>query len=171
MPGLEASLLETTLAITRGVAIAGSAEPFAAGNAARVRDQLASIAASRKNEVTPGRWNTWIVFRDLADEVAGTGLPFEAAERIHTAVMDRYRSAGVGTIYIDPDEEVEESSPVVRVLRYLDRAVSGVSGLSERVLQESEWDPPRIAEFISLGGERETQVPEADPGERQDGTH
>lgn len=153
MSALETSLLESTMTIVRGVVMAGVAEPHAAESAARVRGQWADIAASRKSEVTPGHWNAWIVFRDLADEIAGTGLRFEAAERIHIAATDRYRQAGVGPIYIDPDEEVEESSPMARVLGYLDHAVSGISVLSERVLQEVGWDPVRVAEVLSLGGE------------------
>lgn len=85
-----------------------------------------------------------MAFRDLAAEVAGTSERYGAAERVDLAATDRWRESWEGPINEDPNEEVDDSSPMARVLTLLDRTVTGVAGMPESGLREEGWDPANV---------------------------
>ena len=98
----------------------------------------------REGEVMPAQWNTWKIFEDLAAEVAGMGLQYEAAERINLAATDRWRENQHGPRYLDPNEEIDDSSPLALTLTRLGRVVSGVTMMPESAMLEASWDPVRV---------------------------
>jgi hypothetical protein len=154
----EGALMTSTLNTARDVVIRGDAAPGTAKHAADLSAQWAAMTSQwaatplgSTTEVTPGHWNTWMVFRDLAGEIAGASGRYEAAGRVDLAATDRWREGYPGFLWDDPDEEVDELSPIARSLAFLQRAVGGVAGLSETEMAEAGWDPLLVQEMIFAG--------------------
>jgi hypothetical protein len=92
--------------------------------------------------VLPGRWNAWLVFGMLMSEIAGDSSPHLAAERVYLALAMRFgegRRAGISA------EEIDDDSPMARVLSRVSRMVAGVAGASEGLR-----DPMVIREQLAL---------------------
>ena len=140
----ERSLMAATLDAVREAVMGGENTAGIAERAADLRGLWQVMASERQDEVMPGRWNTWAVFRDLAGELAGTDPRYEATERIDLAATDHWREPRSGPIYDDPDEEVDDSSPMARTLSRLVRAVAGVTGMAELGMREAGWDPVSV---------------------------
>lgn len=143
-PDAERSLMASTLEMVREVVMAGRATAEVSNRAADLSGRWQVMTDQDEDKVMPGQWNTWVVFRDLAAEVAGTGERYEATERVDLAATDRWRESWEGPIYDDPDEEVDDSSPMARVVTLLDRAVTGVAGMPESGMREEGWDPASV---------------------------
>jgi hypothetical protein len=147
----EGALMTSTLDAVRDVAIQGNVAPGTARRTADLSAQWAAMASEGPTGVKPGQWNTWLVFRDLASEIAGTSERYAAAERVDLAATDRWREGHPGPLRDDPDEEVDELSPMARSLAFLLRAVGGVAELPETGMVEVGWDPLLVQEMIFAG--------------------
>jgi len=155
----EGALMTSTLNTVRDVVIQGDAAPGTARHAADLSAQWAAMTSQwaamplgNTAKVMPGHWNTWMVFGDLAGEIAGVSGRYEAAERVHLAATDRWREGRPGPLLDDdPSEEASELSPMGRSLAFLQRAVGGVAGLSETGMAEAGWDPLLVQEMIFAG--------------------
>jgi len=144
----EGMLMASTLRLVRDVVVGGEAVAGAVSDAASLYGQWNVMTSEWSADVMPGQWNTWMVFRDLAGEVAAVGPRYESAERVDLAATDRWREHLPGPLLDDPGEEVDDASPVARTLAFLERAVAGVAGLSEAQLSEAGWDPVLVQEEI-----------------------
>lgn len=144
----ESVLMASTLQVVRDVVIRGEATADAARDAAGLSRQWGVMTSEREAGVMPGQWNAWMVFRDLASEITLSVPRYESAERVDLAATDRWREHLPGSLADDPDEEVDDSSPMARTLAFLTRAIAGVAGLSEARLREAGWDPALVQEEI-----------------------
>ena len=143
----ERELMASTLHVVSDVVIRGEARGVAR-DAERLSRQWNVMTTEREAEVMPGQWNTWMVFRDLASEVTATRPRYESAERVDLAATDRWREHLPGPLLDDPDEEIDDSTPMARTLAFLEQAVVGVAGLPDKRLREVGWDPVRVQEEI-----------------------
>jgi len=140
----EQSLMSGTLDAVREVAITGGATAEAAGRAAELAGRWKRLIGERENEVLPGQWNAWVTFESLAAEVAGTAGQYEATERLTLAATERWREPYPGRARrIDPDEEIDDASPMARTLARFRRVVEGISKMPQW-----SWDPVRVREQI-----------------------
>lgn len=141
----ERSLMASTLEVVRGAVMTGRVTEALSSRAEDLSRQWRVKTVAYQDEVLPGQWNTWVVFRDLAAEIAGTSKRYEAAERVDLAATDRWRETRQGPVLQDdPDEEIDDVSPMGRVLTVLDRSVTGVAGMPESDLREAGWDPANV---------------------------
>jgi hypothetical protein len=133
----ERSLMTSTLDTVREVVITDEAAPGIASGAAELAVRWEGLIIERENEVLPGQWNAWVTFENLSAELAGTLGQYEATERLTLAATDRWREPYRGKARrIDPDEEVEDTSPMARTLATFQRVVTGIAQMPE-----SQWDP------------------------------
>jgi hypothetical protein len=103
-----------------------------------------TLIADRGDQVLPGQWNAWITFEDLAAELAGRTETYQATERLTLAVTERWREPYPGKARrIDPNEEIDNGSPMAQTLRKFDRIVTEVARA-----QPQDWDPARLRERI-----------------------
>lgn len=138
----ERSLMASTLEIVRDVVIMGEVTTDMARAAAKLSARWQAWRAERPGGlpwVTPGQWNAWVVFADLTAEVAGTRKRYEATERLDNAATERWREFQGRARFIDPDEEIDDASPMAQTLSLFQRVVAGVGHMPE-----SEWDPVRV---------------------------
>jgi hypothetical protein len=137
----ERSLMASTLEIVRDVVIVGEVTTDMAWAAAKLsaRWQAWRRTALRLPWVSSGQWNAWVVFADLTAEIAGTCMRYEATERLDSAATERWREFQGRARFIDPDEEIDDASPMAQTLSLFQRVVAGVSHMPE-----SEWDPVKV---------------------------
>jgi hypothetical protein len=83
------------------------------------------------------------VFADLTAEVAGTCKRYEATEWLDSAATERWRELQNGCRFMDPDEEIDDASPMAQTLGLFDRVVAGIGHMSE-----SEWDPVKVQTWL-----------------------
>jgi hypothetical protein len=140
----ERSLMAATLGAVREAVLAGEVSVDVGKQATDLYRHWQVMAVEQRADVAPGQWNAWAVFRDIASEVAGASQLYEATERVDLAATDRWRESRQWPIYDDPNEEVDESSPMARTLNYLDQAVKGVAGAAELEMRKAGWDPVKI---------------------------
>jgi hypothetical protein len=128
----ERTLMMSTLDLVQEMAAAGYASTRAVAE-----DLVAGwqeLITVRQDEVLPGRSNAWVTFQDLAAELAGTSQSYDATERLTLAATDRWRDPyRRGPIRVDPDEEVEDASPMAITLAMFQRVVAGAARLPETV--------------------------------------
>jgi hypothetical protein len=67
---------------------------------------------------------------------------------LRTAATDRWREFQRGPIYLDPDEVVDDSSPLARTLSLFRRVVTGVAEMRETEMREAQWDPMTVQAHI-----------------------
>lgn len=150
----ERSLMTSTLQVVREAVMAGRVPDEVSGQAADLSERWQVFTSEHEDEVMPGQWNAWMVFRDLAAEVAGSSWRYEAAERVDLAATDRWRESFTrpGPIRDDPDEEADDASPMARMLSLLQRVVKGVAGVPEELMRREGWDPVNLQNRL-LGSE------------------
>lgn len=140
----EQSLMSRTLDAVRKAATMSEVATETADMAAELTGRWQRLIRERENEVLPGQWNAWVTFESLAAELAGATDQYQATERLTKAATERWREPYPGKARrIDPDEEVDDTSPMARILARFGRVVSGISQMPER-----PWDPVAVREEI-----------------------
>jgi hypothetical protein len=145
----ESAVITSTLDVLRACAIEGGPNTDTVRIASGLYERWQLLITERKREVRSGHWNTWVVFRELAAEVAGLSEHYSAAERVELAATKRWREEQRGPRYLDPDEEIDDDSPMARTLASLIRIVSGVAALSDSAISEAGWDPLAVQMLLS----------------------
>jgi len=138
----EVLLMASTMDVVREVVIAGESPQTA------VRAwELAAVWDPVIDEREPGApeglllLNVLGIFQSLALEIAEPGGGrYDSANWVPNAVEDRWRDLDdQGPVYLDPDEPVDDSSPLAQTLARFGRVISGVAAW-----QGPDWDPMRI---------------------------
>ena len=144
----ERSLIDSTLGTIRAVVMAGEVSLADRQEAAGLYAKWKVTIAQQEDDVPSGQWNMWMVFRNIAGEVAGAERLYESADRVNNAATFRWRdeeaeSTG-GLIVYDRDEVAEDSSPIAQTLEGLQRIVIGVSEISILIMEDVNWDPVKV---------------------------
>jgi hypothetical protein len=135
----EVPLMAATMDLVREVVIAGES-PQAAARASELSAAWEPVIEAREDEAPGGPLNVLATFEALAQEIADPSGRYDAANWAANAAELRWRDwDDPGSIYLDPDEQADDSSPMAQTLALFGRVVSGVAAL-----QGSEWDPVRI---------------------------
>lgn len=138
----ERSLMASTLELVRDGVIVGEVTADMARTAAKLSARWQAWLAERSCGlpfVDSGQWNAWVVFADLTAEVAGTCKRYEATERLDNAATERWREIQGRARFIDPDEEIDDASPMAQTLSLFQHVVAGVGQMPE-----SRWDPVEV---------------------------
>lgn len=147
----EDALMASTLDLVRNVVIHGEVAASTARGATDLSGRWTAMTLKEEAHVMPGQWNTWAVFRDLASEIARTVPEYEAAGRVDLAATDRWREDLPGPLWEDPDEEIDELSPMARSLAFFMQVVAGVAELPDTRIRSVGWDPLQVREMIFDG--------------------
>lgn len=108
------------------------------------------LVHARNDDVTSaGYWNALATFEGLMDDVLNGGSR-EGAERIAHAALGRWREDDPGIFHEDPELEVEDSSPIARIIGQLDLVVSEISSLPESSMRQMGGDPVKLQEILAL---------------------
>jgi hypothetical protein len=135
----EVPLMASTMDLVREVVIAGES-PQAARRASELAAAWEPVIEAREAETPAGLLNVLATFEALAQEIAGLSGRYDAANWAANAAEQRWQNWGdPGSIYLDPDQQVDDSSPMAQTLVLFARVVSEVAALPG-----PEWDPVRI---------------------------
>jgi hypothetical protein len=138
----EVPLMASTMDLVREVVIAGESPQTA------VRAwELVAVWEPVIDEPEPGApegpllLNVLGIFQSLAVEIAEPGGGrYDSANWVPNAVEDRWRDwDDPGPIYLDPNEPVDDSSPLAQTFARFGRVISEVAAW-----QGPDWDPVRI---------------------------
>jgi hypothetical protein len=138
----ERSLMASTLEMVRDVVIVGEVTTETSRAAADLSGRWQAWRAERPSGlpwVNPGQWNAWTVFAELTGEVAGTCKRYLATEWLDSAATERWRELQGRARFLDPDEEIDDASPMAQTLSLFERVVTGIGRMPE-----SEWDPVKV---------------------------
>ena len=139
----EVPLMVSTMDLVREVVIAGES-PQAAARACELAANWEPAIEARENETPVGPLNVLAAFEALAQEIADPSGRYDAANWAANAAEQRWRDwDDPESIYLDPDEQADDSSPVAQTLALFGRVVSEVAAL-----QGPEWDPVPIRALI-----------------------
>ena len=140
----EQSLIRRTLDAVREAATMGEVATEPAAMAAELAGRWQRLIHERESEVLPGQWNAWATFESLVEELAGSASQYEATKRLTKAATERWREPYPGKARrIDPNEEIDDASPMAQILARFSRVVDGISKMPER-----PWDPVAVREEI-----------------------
>jgi hypothetical protein len=133
--------MASTLESVREVVVAGEVTADLARGAAELSARWEALFTERDGDpfVLGGQWNAWVVFADLTAEVAGTRKRYEATERLDNAATMRWREPLGRARRIDPDEEIDDASPMAQTLSLFERVVAGIAQMPK-----SKWDPATV---------------------------
>lgn len=140
----EVLLMASTMDLVREVVIAGES-PQAAGRAWELSAAWEPVMDAREPEAPGGLLNVLEIFRSLALEIAEpSGGRYDSANWVLNAVEDRWREwDDQGPVYLDPDEQADDASPMAQTLARFGRVISGVAAWPG-----PDWDPVRIRAHI-----------------------
>lgn len=132
-------LMASTMDLVREVVIAGES-PQATARASELAAAWEPVIEAREDETPGGLLNVLATFEALAQEIANLSGRYDAANWAANAAEQRWRDwDDPGSIYLDPDEQADDCSPMAQTLALFDRVVSEVAAL-----QGPEWDPVPI---------------------------
>jgi hypothetical protein len=135
----EVPLMASTMDLVREVVIAGES-PRSAVRAWELAAAWEPVIEARENEEPCGPLNVLATFEALAQEIADPAGRYDSANWAANAAEQRWRDwDDPGSVYLDPDEQADDSSPTAQTLVLFGRVVSAVTAL-----QGPEWDPVPI---------------------------
>jgi hypothetical protein len=135
----EVLLMASTMDLVREVVIAGES-PQATARASELAAAWEPVIEARQDETPGGLLNVLATFEALAHEIANLSGRYDAANWAANAAEQRWRDwDDPGSIYLDPDEQADDCSPMAQTLALFGRVVSEVAAL-----QGPEWDPVPI---------------------------
>jgi hypothetical protein len=138
----ERMLMASTLAMVRDVVIVGQVTTKTSRDAAALSRRWQAWRSERPSglpRVNPGQWNALAVFADLTAEVAGTCPRYQATEWLDSAATERWREFHGRARFLDPDEEIDDATPLAQTLSLFQRVVAGIGHMPE-----SEQDPVKM---------------------------
>lgn len=135
----EAALMTSTMDLVREVVIAGES-PRVAGRAAELATAWERVTDARQDEAPGSLPNVLVTFKALAQEIAGRCGRHDAASWVTNAAENRWRDwDDPGPRLLDPDEQVDDSSPMAQTLAWFCHVVSEVAAR-----RGEDWDPVPI---------------------------
>jgi hypothetical protein len=136
----EVPLMALTMDLVREVVIAGES-PWAAGRASELAAAWERVIEERRDGAPGGLVNALETFEALAQEIAGLSGRHDAANWVANAAEMRWRDwdDDPGPILLNPDEQVDDSSPMAQTLARFGRVVSEVAAR-----RGADWDPVPI---------------------------
>lgn len=125
----DGSLMSSTLEVVLEALDSGSGSGGeGAVRAAELDNRWRSVIDAGSEGAQAGLWNAWVTFQALAAEIAGSAGAFEATERLANAATERWRDASpTGFRWINPNEEIDDDSPMARTLRAFEQVVTLVA--------------------------------------------
>jgi hypothetical protein len=125
----ERTLMRATTDLVRATVLAESDErDIDQERAAKLEASWGRLLAKREAGASAGQLNLWMTFEGLAGEIAGDFRRYYAAERVMNAVTSRLRGPSARRFRkVDPDEVVEDDSPMGLALARFERVVCGVA--------------------------------------------
>lgn len=135
----EVPLMASTMDLVRELVLAGES-PEVAGRATGLAAAWAGDLAARRPEAPGALLNVLATFEALAQEIAGLSGRYDGANWAPNAIEMRWWGWDVpGPIVLDPDEQIDDSSPKGQAFTRFGRVVSGVTAW-----HGPDWDPVRI---------------------------
>jgi hypothetical protein len=132
-------LIASTMDLVREVVITGES-PRAAVRARELAAAWEPVAEARDVGASGGLMNVLATFEGLVLEIAYPAGRYDSANWAAKAVENRWRDwADPGPLYLDPDEQADDSSPIAQTLTLFLRVVSEVAAWPG-----PDWDPVRI---------------------------
>jgi hypothetical protein len=133
MGDTERSLTASTLDVVSAAAAGENVTAEIVQRAQVLADAWEKITTERENEVRAGQWNMWMVLGILMAELAGTCEKHFAAGRVNLAATERFREDmyRAGPRYFSTDEEIDDASPMARMLKRIQCIVTGVANMPE----------------------------------------
>lgn len=126
----ESFLVESSLDLIRERVVAGANQTVTKIATQLIR-QWELFSIKKEDYASSGQLNMWMTFESLVGEMAGTEPRYAAAERVTKAAVECWTISTGRARKVDPEEKVDDSSPLAVVLDRFERIAVDISRIDE----------------------------------------